>query len=128
MFPEVTVARGSRWVEDGRIATAGGLTSGTDLALRVVERYFGRDVAQRTATQLEYQGTGWMNPESNAVFADYAAGTPEQPVCPVCGMRVAPDTPFTLDHDGVAWHFCGTWCQDQFTAAPHRFADNSLHL
>jgi hypothetical protein len=28
--------------------------------LHVVERYFGRDVAQRTATYMEYQGKGWL--------------------------------------------------------------------
>lgn len=58
-FPDVTLRRGLRFVESGRIATAGGLTSGIDLALRVVERYFGRDVAQHTATYMEYQSTGW---------------------------------------------------------------------
>ena len=42
------------------VATAGGLTSGIDLALHVVERYFGRDVAERTATYMEYQGRGWL--------------------------------------------------------------------
>ena len=40
-------ARG--FVENGNLATAGGLSSGIDLALRVVERYFGREVAQKTA-------------------------------------------------------------------------------
>lgn len=58
-FPDVELRRGLRFVESGRIATAGGLTSGIDLALRVVERYFGRDVAQKTATYMEYQSTGW---------------------------------------------------------------------
>jgi transcriptional regulator GlxA family with amidase domain len=58
-FPDVSLRRGLRFVESGRIATAGGLTSGIDLALRVVERYFGREVAQTTATYMEYQGTGW---------------------------------------------------------------------
>ena len=38
--------------------TAGGLTSGIDLALRVAERYFGRDVALTTAVYLEYQSDG----------------------------------------------------------------------
>jgi transcriptional regulator GlxA family with amidase domain/YHS domain-containing protein len=122
-FPDVTVARGLRYVEDGNIATAGGLTSGTDLALRVVERYFGRPVAQQTATQLEYQGTGWMHPESNAAYAEHGAGSPGRPECPVCGMPVSPDTPLTSDHDGTTWHFCGTWCQEQFAAAPGRFAE-----
>lgn len=58
-YPDITVRRGLRFVESGRTATAGGLTSGIDLALRVVERYFGRDVAQTTATYMEYQSTGW---------------------------------------------------------------------
>jgi transcriptional regulator GlxA family with amidase domain len=59
-FPEVTLKRGLRFVEDGRISTAGGLTSGIDLALRVVDRYFGRAVAQQTATYMEYQSKGWI--------------------------------------------------------------------
>ncbi|HWX24376.1 MAG TPA: DJ-1/PfpI family protein [Vicinamibacteria bacterium] len=59
-FPDVKVLRGLRFVEGPRISTAGGLTSGIDLALRVVERYFGRTVAQGTAAYLEYQGTGWI--------------------------------------------------------------------
>jgi len=67
--PAVTVIRGVRYVEDGKIATAGGLTSGVDLAMRVVERYFGRAVAEKTAEHLEYQGDGWKRPSSNAAFA-----------------------------------------------------------
>lgn len=59
-FPKVKVRRGVRFVEGERISTAGGLSSGIDLALRVVERYFGRQIAQRTATYMEYQGTAWI--------------------------------------------------------------------
>jgi len=59
-FPDIHVKRGVRFVESEKIATAGGLTSGTDLALRVVERYFGRDVTQATADYMEYQGKGWI--------------------------------------------------------------------
>jgi transcriptional regulator GlxA family with amidase domain len=58
--PKVMVKRGVRFVEGERISTAGGLTSGTDLALRVVERYFGREVAQGAADYMEYQGSGWI--------------------------------------------------------------------
>ncbi|HTU09743.1 MAG TPA: DJ-1/PfpI family protein [Allosphingosinicella sp.] len=68
-FPNVRVMPGRRYVEDGRLATSGGLTSGVDLAMRIVERYFGREVARETARRLEYQGTGWMHPDSNAEFA-----------------------------------------------------------
>jgi transcriptional regulator GlxA family with amidase domain len=59
-YPEIQVKRGVRFVENEKISTAGGLTSGTDLALRVVERYFGRDVAQATAAYMEYRGKEWM--------------------------------------------------------------------
>jgi len=59
-FPAVTVKRGLRFVEEERISTAGGLSSGIDLALHVVERYFGRDAAQTTATYMEYQSKGWI--------------------------------------------------------------------
>lgn len=59
-FPNVDLKRGVRFVEGEKISTAAGLSSGIDLALRVVERYFGREVSQRTATYMEYQGKGWM--------------------------------------------------------------------
>ena len=59
-FPKVKLVRGKRFVQsDETIATAGGLTSGIDLALHVVERYFGRNVAQQTADYMEYESTGW---------------------------------------------------------------------
>jgi transcriptional regulator GlxA family with amidase domain len=54
MFPKIQLVRGQRFVEHERVATAGGLTSGIDLALRVVERYLGRDGAAATARYLEY--------------------------------------------------------------------------
>lgn len=59
-YPDIDVKRGLRFVEGEKISTAGGLTSGIDLALRVVERYFGREVAQTTAAYMEYQSKGWM--------------------------------------------------------------------
>jgi transcriptional regulator GlxA family with amidase domain len=59
-FPDVTVKRGLRFVEEEKISTAGGLSSGIDLALRVVDRYFGREMAQATATYMEYQSKGWV--------------------------------------------------------------------
>ena len=72
-FPDIHLKRGARFVEDGNLATAGGLSSGIDLALRVVERYFGREVAQKTAYDMEYQGQGWMNPDSNQTYAAAAS-------------------------------------------------------
>jgi transcriptional regulator GlxA family with amidase domain len=59
-FPDIKVKRGLRFIEGEKISTAGGLTSGIDLALRVVERYFGRKIAEQTAIYMEYQGKGWI--------------------------------------------------------------------
>jgi transcriptional regulator GlxA family with amidase domain len=59
-FPDVKLKRGVRFVEGPKISTAGGLTSGIDLALRVVERYFGRETAEQTAFYMEYQSKGWI--------------------------------------------------------------------
>jgi transcriptional regulator GlxA family with amidase domain len=59
-FPDVSLRRGVRFVDDGNISTAGGLTSGIDLALHVVARYFGRTVAAQTATLMEYESGRWM--------------------------------------------------------------------
>jgi transcriptional regulator GlxA family with amidase domain len=59
-FPDVQWTRGVRFVETGKISTGGGLTAGVDLALHVVERYFGRAAAQGVADHLEYDGRRWM--------------------------------------------------------------------
>ena len=48
-YPAVHFVTGTRFVENGKIATAGGLTSGIDLALHIVARYYGDEVAQGTA-------------------------------------------------------------------------------
>lgn len=55
-FPKVQLVRGLRYVENdgGRICSAGGITSGIELALRVVQRYFGQAPANRTAYYMEY--------------------------------------------------------------------------
>jgi transcriptional regulator GlxA family with amidase domain len=53
-FPKVTLVRGPRYVEYDKIATGGGLTSGIELALRVVERYYGTTAADQTAYYMEY--------------------------------------------------------------------------
>jgi hypothetical protein len=59
-FPRVHWVSGVRFVEGPQISTSAGVTAGIDLALHVVERYFGREKAMATTRVLEYQGTGWM--------------------------------------------------------------------
>jgi putative intracellular protease/amidase len=67
-FPDVTLVKNARYVQsDPRVFTAGGLSSGIDLALHIVELYFGRGVAENTARALEYEGHGWMGGGASAV-------------------------------------------------------------
>jgi transcriptional regulator GlxA family with amidase domain len=47
------VIEGVRWVDSGDVVTSGGLTSGLHMALHLVERWFGGDLAARTARQLD---------------------------------------------------------------------------
>ena len=59
-YPRVSVRSSVRYVESAPlILTAGGLSSGIDSALHVVQLYYGAQVAQATADYLEYQGQGW---------------------------------------------------------------------
>ena len=59
-FPKVKLVKQVRYVQSDPVTfTAGGLTSGVDLALHLVTERFGRDVAQQTADFMEYLGTGW---------------------------------------------------------------------
>jgi transcriptional regulator GlxA family with amidase domain len=51
----------ARVVDDGDVVTAGGVTSGLDLTLWLVERFLGADVAHTLEERLEYErrGTVW---------------------------------------------------------------------
>jgi transcriptional regulator GlxA family with amidase domain len=120
-FPDIHLKRGARFVEDGNLATAGGLSSGIDLALRVVERYFGREVAQKTAYNMEYQGLGWMNPDSNQVYAAAPVSSAEHPLCPVCGMDVDPATAPKSVFKDATYYFCSDDDKKTFDAAPNKF-------
>ena len=59
-FPKVHWVSGRRFVEGPKYATSAGVTSGIDLALHLVERYFGRRNAVAVTKVIEYQGTAWM--------------------------------------------------------------------
>ena len=120
-FPDIKLKRGARFVEDGNLASAGGLSSGIDLALRVVERYYGRDVAQKTAYNMEYQGQGWMNADSNQVYSAAPVSTAERPLCPVCGMDVDPKIAPKSVYKGTTYYFCSDDDKKTFETAPEKF-------
>lgn len=47
--------RTRRWVDAGRVVTSAGVSAGTDMALHLVERLAGEDVARAAATRMEYR-------------------------------------------------------------------------
>jgi transcriptional regulator GlxA family with amidase domain len=53
--PGVRWDRVSRWVDAGRIVTSAGVSAGTDMALHLVERLAGPEVAEAAARRMEYR-------------------------------------------------------------------------
>lgn len=117
----MNVKRGARFVDLGNIASAGGLSSGIDLALHVVERYFGRDISSSSAYYLEYQGQGWMDPNSNSVYAQARISTAEHPLCPVCQTDVDPTTSPRSTYQGKTYYFCMDAHKRLFDSSPEPF-------
>ena len=120
-YPDVRVKRGARFVEEGNIATAGGLSSGIDLALRVVQRYYGTDAAKDTAYQMEYQGQGWTNPDSNNVYAAQKVSTDAHPLCAVCDMDVDPASAPKSTYKGKKYYFCSDDHKKIFEQSPEKY-------
>jgi cyclohexyl-isocyanide hydratase len=57
-FPKVRLDRGARFVQGApNVFSAGGLTSGVDLALHIVGLYFGPEAAANTARYMEHHPT-----------------------------------------------------------------------
>lgn len=57
MFPDVEVVTDEHVVTDGRVVTSAGVSAGIDMALRVVARYCGEEVARAAARVMEYPYT-----------------------------------------------------------------------
>lgn len=72
-YPKIRVVRDRRWVDNGHIVTAGGLSAGIDGALHVIEKLEGPGVAQQVALVEEYD---WSR---NAAFARAALADREIP-------------------------------------------------
>ncbi len=53
--PNVSWVPEARWVEDGNILTSGGVAAGIDMALALVAKLYGADVATKVAEYTEYE-------------------------------------------------------------------------
>ena len=52
--PRATVVETARFLDNGRILTAAGISAGIDMSLHLVTRLHGAEVAQKTARYMEY--------------------------------------------------------------------------
>lgn len=73
-WPSIQVVNNRKVVKDGNIITSGGVSSGINMALFLVEKLFNKEIAERTAKVLEF---GQVNvagifkragPSDNTVF------------------------------------------------------------
>src|SRR5918993_667772 len=58
-LPATNVFAGVRVVDEGEIITSAGVSAGIDMALHVVRRLHGEEVARRTARDMEYDWIGF---------------------------------------------------------------------
>jgi transcriptional regulator GlxA family with amidase domain len=59
----------ARWVDEGDRVTSSGVSAGIDMALHMVERLYGADLAQRIADGIEHE---WHKDASRDPFAKFA--------------------------------------------------------
>lgn len=55
LAPRTQIVRGERFVDNGKIITSGGISTGIDMCLHVIELVYGEDAAQKTAAYMEYR-------------------------------------------------------------------------
>ena len=53
-YPNLRVRKGIRWIEQGKLFTAAGISAGIEMSLELVARLAGAELAERTARQMEY--------------------------------------------------------------------------
>lgn len=69
--PDVKWVVAARWVEDGKVFTSSGVSAGTDMALALVARLYGREQAEALASSVEYVWEGKADDDPFAQFADW---------------------------------------------------------
>lgn len=56
-FPDLDVVDDMRWVDNGRVVSSAGISAGIDMSLHLIERLAGRELALRTARQMDFAWT-----------------------------------------------------------------------
>lgn len=56
-YPKLRVIENQRWVDEGSIITSAGISAGIDMSLYLVSRIKNRELAEKTARQMEFDWT-----------------------------------------------------------------------
>jgi len=54
-YPCVSIQRNVKFVDEGRILTAGGISAGINLSFHLLKKFYGAEVARLTAKRMEYE-------------------------------------------------------------------------
>ena len=124
-YEKVELERNVRWVDNGSIATAAGLTSGIDLALHIVARYFGDDVALQTAEYMEHDSSDWRTGErtTNVESKERAQVALQglDPILLIEGREAEGQKEFSFHYDGFEYHFASAAHRKTFAQDPERW-------
>ena len=128
-FPLARTYDGVRYIGDGNVYSSGGVTSGIDGALHLVEQFSGKDAADSVARVLQYRRDTPVFPA--ATKARVLPKTAAEPGAkatklaldhdPVCGMTIGPDDSYRATYGGKTYGFCSAHCRDQFEANPTKY-------
>ena len=128
-FPRIKAYSGTRFVRDGNVLSAAGVSSGIDGALQLVEQTRGKSVADTVARVIQYRrGTPSYPDQPLARVRLQDPPPPPEPsqklaldYDPVCHMKVDGHTTNTYKFKGKLYGFCSSGCRDAFAAHPEQF-------
>ena len=55
LSPTRRIVRNARFVDNGKVITAAGISAGIDMSLYVIEMLYGKETAQHTTEYMEYR-------------------------------------------------------------------------
>ncbi len=58
MFPSLDIRENTAWVDNGRVVTSAGISAGVEMALHLITKLAGKELAIKTARQMQYT---WNN-------------------------------------------------------------------
>jgi transcriptional regulator GlxA family with amidase domain len=126
MFPRVTVDPNAIFVQDGRVWTSAGVTTGVDMALAMVEQDIGRQVADMIAARLVLylRRPGFQSQFSEALVAQETTGNPLGSAVAWARNNLADADPEALARRaGLSVRTLHRRCHEVFSTTPARLLD-----